>query len=145
MFVGIDIEEISRFEKYDKQKTAERIFTKNEMQYCQSFSNSAQHYAGFWTAKEAVKKALSSLTDKYAANYVTDIGPADIEILHRKSGCPFVNLNEKLNNHLNQLMAQSGKQFSIEISISHNRTDAISICIINENSLTELQVKIDEQ
>ena len=62
--IGTDIEDISRFDKYAKDKNepfVQRIFTENEIAYCFSFKNPAPHLAVRFSAKESVYKALCSL------------------------------------------------------------------------------------
>ena len=56
--IGIDIVDINRFRKLDyKQNISffERIFTKSEINYCRKFQNSAEHFAGKFAVKEAVR------------------------------------------------------------------------------------------
>ena len=59
--VGVDIVNIERFRKkeYSKNKKFyEKIFSKSEIQYCLSFKNNYQHFAGKFAIKEAVKKSI---------------------------------------------------------------------------------------
>jgi holo-[acyl-carrier protein] synthase len=61
--VGVDLIEIDRIRRAlerhgDGFKT--RCFTAEEIAYCDSKPNPAQHYAGRFAAKEAVGKALGS-------------------------------------------------------------------------------------
>jgi len=59
---GIDIEKISRFEKYTKAdfKRLLKIFTSDELEYCFSKKESAKHLCARFCAKEATVKALCS-------------------------------------------------------------------------------------
>ena len=57
--VGIDIEKVDRFKDFNKTKLS-RIFTKQEIEYCFSFSNPLPHIAGIWCAKEAFVKAMKN-------------------------------------------------------------------------------------
>ena len=60
---GIDIVEISRFERFvteDNQLLLCRLFTPVEMAYCQERRRSAQHFALRFAAKEAFLKALGT-------------------------------------------------------------------------------------
>ena len=61
--VGIDVIEISRIsgeiEKYG-EGFIKRIFTREEINYCEAKMRSAQHYAVRFAAKEAVFKALGT-------------------------------------------------------------------------------------
>ena len=96
--IGIDILEI------------ERIKNKNEIKYFNNFENKYEHICGFFCAKEAVKKALDC---------PKNLTFLDIEILHTKSGKPYVKLNEKIDIK-NQ----------IKISISHSKTVATAVCLV---------------
>ena len=60
--VGTDIIEVSRIEELIKDKGYKflnKIYTQNEIDYCESKGpNKYQHYAGRFAAKEAVIKAI---------------------------------------------------------------------------------------
>ena len=67
---GTDIIEISRIkESIDNigKKFLDKVFTTNEIEYCESKKNQKyQHYAARFAAKEAVFKAISNqLENKY--------------------------------------------------------------------------------
>ena len=112
--VGVDIIEIDRVkESVESERFCERVFTKNEIEYCESKkSQKAQHYAGRFAGKEAVFKAISELLpDKYEIEW------KDIEVLNDKSGRPQVNiLKQELKDKIK----------SIDISISHCKTYAVA-------------------
>lgn len=82
--IGIDIIEIERIKKsVDKfgNRFLEKVFTKKEIEYCESRANKYQHLAARFAAKEAIAKALS---------YNGDNGFSwqDIEIINKKNGRP---------------------------------------------------------
>ena len=112
--IGVDIIEIERVQQsIESDRFCERVFTKNEIEYCESKkSQKAQHYAGRFAGKEAVFKAISELlSNKY------DIEWKDIEIINDKNGRPQVNI---LKTDLRD------KVKSIDISISHCKTYAVA-------------------
>lgn len=114
MAVGVDIEDISRFEN-KSQNFLDRVFTKSEQEYCLSKSIPASHLAVRFCAKEAVTKALNSINIKHPAIN-------QIEIYHSANGCPRVKL-PKLKEYEN---------LKIEVSLSHDRTKAIAfVTIVN--------------
>ena len=84
MKIGCDIEENNRFEKNleDDFKFLNRIFTKNELDYCFSKKNSSAHLCARFCAKEALIKALGD--KKIPLN--------KIEVLNEIDGKPFINL-----------------------------------------------------
>ncbi|MCI8361751.1 MAG: holo-ACP synthase [Clostridia bacterium] len=115
---GTDIIEVNRIKKAietKKGKFLNEIYTKNEIEYCESKNvNKFEHYAARFAAKEAIFKAISPLlNNKY------DITWLDIEILNDKQGRPYANLNkEKID-----------KKIQIDISISHIKEYAIANCV----------------
>lgn len=118
MQVGIDIVEIARFGDIcaDPKKLA-RLFTADEIAYCQQYQNCAEHIAGTFAAKEAVSKALKT-------GFNAQVTPQNIEIL-RKDHAPYVHLKDAARDHF----TQSGFT-QIDLSIAHDRTTATAICII---------------
>ena len=94
-FCGTDIIEINRI-KESIEKTGEqfinRIFTSNEIKYCESKNNvKYQHYAARFAAKEAIFKAISKALDNRFS-----IGWKNVEILNDENGRPnvkFINFN----------------------------------------------------
>ena len=120
IYTGIDIIEVERIqnniENYGNS-FLNKIYTENEIQYCESKKvNRYQSYAGRFAAKEAVFKAISKLL-----NNKFDIGWKDIEILNQADGRPFVQLN--YNNT---------QDFKIDISISHITSTAIASVIVTK-------------
>ena len=117
-YCGTDIIEIERIrESIEKtgQPFIDRIFTPNEIRYCESKNNvKYQHYAGRFAAKEATFKAVSELlNNKYEINW------KDIEILNNENSKPKINLKIKLQNIEN-----------IDISISHCKQYATATAVI---------------
>ena len=118
--VGVDIEEIERFKKYDTKNNTFvlRIFTKDEIEYCFSKKNFASHLAARYCAKEACLKAVCSFG--YDA-----VSYADFEVYHTKNGAPEVRV---LNPNLSD-------KVELKISISHSKTNAICYAIANKKHL----------
>ena len=86
--LGTDIVEIVRIgEMIDRHGEAflNRIYTPDEIRYCQKRKHCNEAFAGRWAAKEAVMKALGT-------GFIRGIGWQDIEILSEKSGKPYVNI-----------------------------------------------------
>ena len=108
--VGTDIIEVSRIKKLIKEKGTKflnRIYTKNEIDYCESKGlNKYQHYAGRFAAKEAVFKVLNGETD--SGNSLTF---KNIEILNKNDGAPYVNILDDIKVDCFDT--------DIDISISH--------------------------
>ena len=82
--IGTDIEDIKRFRKLNIRKDRnflDKIYTDQEIKFCFSKKNFAQHLAVRFSAKEAVYKALFSLIHK-------PITLKDIEISNSFGGVP---------------------------------------------------------
>ncbi len=114
--LGTDIVDIQRFaamlEKWDR-RLAERLFTPQEIQYCERQAVPAIHYAGRFAAKEAVRKAL------HAAGRRTTVPFQSIEIQRNDIGVPSVALTD---------------QYEIRLSLSISHTDSIAIAtVVAEN------------
>lgn len=121
---GVDIIEIDRVQQSIEEtngRFCERVYTKNEIDYCESKKNQKyQHYAARFAAKEAVFKAISDfLEDKYK------IGWKEIEILNNDLGRPYVNL---LNKDIMYNIE------NIDLSISHCKNYAVANVVIIYNN-----------
>ncbi len=114
--IGIDIENIERFKNLSTH-LIERVYTKNEIEYCKAHANSHIHLAGMWCAKEAVVKALSD----------SSLAVSEIEILHKSNGAPYININEKLKQYFDNKNIKN-----IHISISHTDQIATAIAMIEK-------------
>lgn len=111
MQIGTDIEEIKRFEDKTLEKDEKflmRVFTQNELEYCFSKANPAQHLCARFCAKEALIKALSD--KKIPLN--------KIEVLNNEDGKPFITIIDNVN---------SGK---FEVSLSHCKNYACATVVI---------------
>jgi len=114
MEIGIDCVDISRFNEDIIQKNIlKKIFTQNEIQYCNNKKNPPQHYAARFAGKEAVIKALFSYNFKVLMN--------QIEILNKENGIPFVRFLDK-----------KYRVFDIKISLTHSREVAMAFVIVNK-------------
>ena len=114
---GIDIIEVKRIrDSIEKFGTAflEKIYTPDEIEYCNSKKNKYQHFAARFAGKEAVFKAISEkLENKY------DIKWNEIEIISNENGKPNVNLLKKIDD-IEQ----------IDVSLSHLEEYAIANCVV---------------
>ena len=119
--VGTDIIEVSRIEKLIKEKGNKflnRIYTKKEIDYCESKGlNKYQHYAGRFAAKEAVFKVLNAET--ISDNPLTF---KNIEILNANDGAPYVNI-------LDDIMVDCFDTYNVDVSISHIKKYATATAI----------------
>lgn len=110
---GIDIVEVSRIKKLMEkdERLKNRIFTKNEIRYCERKRKKYHHYAVRFAAKEAVWKALGK----------GGVGLKNIEIRNRSNGQPQVYLKGKSLDPL-----------KIMVSLTHSRDYAVAQAIVVE-------------
>ena len=120
--LGIDIIEIARVRKSIENygdKFLAKVFTDEEIRYCDSKFNKYQHYAARFAAKEAVYKALAS-------GWKEGLRWKDIEIQNDASGMPSIKPSGKLKTFLSE-------NTQLRISISHSDNYVTSVAIIFRN------------
>ncbi len=100
--IGVDLENNSRFEHYSEQGLT-RIFTEAELKYAREFENWQEHLTGFFCVKEAFVKVVDE-----------DIDYLQIEVLHKETGKPYINLTPYLKRIFRQKAVQD-----VDVSISH--------------------------
>ena len=112
IFVGTDIISIPRIKKTINSshgdKFMHRIFTEDEINYCNNKANPIIHLAGRFAAKEAVTKAILS------SEIIDSINMKSIEIISGKNHKPEVNL-------------QLSSKFKIQCKVSISHTDEYAI------------------
>ena len=94
--IGTDIVNIKRMHTIIKKRGSSfknKIFSKNEILYCEKKKNPANYYAKRFAAKEAFTKALGTGVRK-------GINLKDIEIFNDTAGKPNIKLRGVANNFL---------------------------------------------
>ncbi len=86
MGIGIDITEVSRIESLAEQheQFLARVYTEQEIAYCNRKKNKYQHFAARFAAKESVLKALG-------VGWSQEIKWTDIEVVNEPNGMPRIN------------------------------------------------------
>jgi len=123
--IGTDIVNIKRMEKSLKKngKTfKKRIFSKNEIIYCDKKNSPSSFYAKRFAAKEALSKALGTGIRK-------GINFNDIEILNDHFGKPSIKLKGTTANFLKKKI--KSKKYSIYLSLSDDLPWAHATVIIS--------------
>lgn len=111
--IGTDIVSIKRFgDAMDKWgvKFTSRLFTKDELDYCNSKKYPATHLAARFAAKEALYKATSGLANGH-------INFNQMEVINDSSGKP-------------SMKVEGFKDFEILITMSHEKEFATSTVLI---------------
>lgn len=112
---GVDIIEIARIQESIESlgdKFLNKIFTKKEIEYCESKGKAKfEHYAARFAVKEAAFKAASEeVKDKYKISW------KDIETTNDESGRP----------NLKVLFLKDNKIENTDVSISHCKDYAVA-------------------
>lgn len=118
--IGTDITEclrIARMIERHGELFLDRVYTPEEIRYCQNRKQATQHFTGRWAAKEAVLKALGT-------GWVRGISWRDIETLSEVGGRPVVTLHGGGKDVARRLGVTE-----ILISISHCRTHATAYAL----------------
>ena len=121
MIVGIgnDIIEIERVEKaISKEGFKAKVFTQREIENIVKRGNRTETYAGIFSAKEAISKAIGT--------GVREFSLTDLEILNDDLGKPYVIVSDKLN----KIIQRKKENYQIEIAISHSKKYATAMAII---------------
>ena len=112
--VGTDIIEVSRIKRLIKEKGSKflnKIYTQNEIEYCESKGpNKYQHYAGRFAAKEAIIKAIGDKPPNLK----------NIQISNDNNGMPYVHI----------IPDPALLSPSLHISISHVKKYAVAFATI---------------
>ena len=119
--VGTDLVEIGRIQKAIEKnpRFLQKVYTEEEIRYCQRKKNPWQSFAARFAAKEAVSKALGTGLGK--------IGLTDIEVQNQSTGQPQIVLHGTA-----QIFAQTHGIKRVHISLSHSEVYAIATAIVEE-------------
>ena len=121
MIVGIgnDIIEIERIEKaISKEGFKNKVYTQKELENIKKRGDRAETYAGIFSAKEAISKAIGT--------GVREFSLTDLEILNDDLGKPYVVVSKKLD----KIIKRKKEDYQIEISISHSKKYATAVAVI---------------
>lgn len=117
--IGTDLIEIARIQRAIEKNPhfMERVYTANEIAYCQRKKNVWQSFAARFAAKEAVSKAFGT--------GIGAVGLMEIEIVNTEKGQPVVVLHGKAL----QLAADRNIQ-RVHISLSHSEAYAMATAVL---------------
>ena len=123
---GIDIVENYRLKEIllkKKSNFKKKIFTINEVAYCEKKSNSISCYSKRFAAKEAFVKAIG-------IGFTKNINFKDIEVVNNTYGKPYISTNKKITNKIKTIFKV--KKFNILLSISDEKKYSIASVIISK-------------
>jgi holo-[acyl-carrier protein] synthase len=115
--MGIDVAEVGRIREViesQKDRFLHRVYTGNEIAYCEQFRNKYERYAGRFAAKEAAMKALGTGW-RHGVRWV------DVEVVRQRGGRPTISLQGEARKIADALGVKN-----IAISITHTADQAIA-------------------
>jgi holo-[acyl-carrier protein] synthase len=120
--VGIDMIEVERVAaKIGKESGfREMVFSRKEIDYCESKAKKFEHYAARFAAKEAFLKAIGT-------GWKSGISFNEIEISNVDEGKPELKLIGETAKTLSQMNIQN-----IELSLSHLKNIASAVVIVEK-------------
>jgi len=115
--LGVDICEIARMERAISRHSTlrDRVFTPEEIAYCDSKARPAESYAGRFAAREATIKALGGYRGRLWQ---------DISVTRHPSGAPAVRLDGNAKRRADALGVSD-----VLITFTHEKTSAVAFAI----------------
>ena len=120
---GIDIMSTARIKRAIVRygdHFVQKVYTDREQQLIATRKNTYEVYAAYWAVKEATMKALG--TGNRMGVYFKDI-----EVLHEKSGKPYIKLYNWSKRHMEQLGVTN-----IVVSMSHLKDIVVGTVIFEK-------------
>ena len=118
--IGIDIIEVKRIGKLitGSSRFRQRIYTQNEVSYCEAKKNKDQNYAARFAAKEAFLKALGT-------GWRKGVAFREIEVVNDEHGRPEIVLYGETKK-----IAEKKLIKSIQVSVSHIKELAVAVVVV---------------
>jgi holo-[acyl-carrier protein] synthase len=121
---GVDIVETSRIaqalERHG-ERFSKRLYTSEEIAYCEKFKNRAERYAARFAAKEAAFKALGT-------GWREGIRWLDVEVTHQPSGKPELRLRGCAEHRAREMRVSR-----MAVSLSHSDRYALAQVIFESD------------
>ena len=120
--VGIDMVETDRMEEKVRTSTGfkEKVFSKSEIEFCESKKEKAQHYAARFAAKEAFLKATGR-------GLLLGYNLCDIEVTSDEAGKPGIALHGSFATY-----AKENNWNKIHLSMTHVKSMASAVVVIEQ-------------
>jgi holo-[acyl-carrier protein] synthase len=115
--LGVDICEIARMERAISRHPTfrDRVFTPEEIAYCDSKARPAESYAGRFAAREATIKALGGYRGRRWQ---------DISVTRHPSGAPSIRLDGNAKRRADALGVTE-----VLITFTHEKTSALALAV----------------
>ncbi len=121
--IGIDVIEVERIAKELSKadnRFRDRIFTKNEIEYCEPKITKAQNYAARFAVKEAFFKAIGT-------GWCRGFAWTEVEVAKDEVGRPYIITHGKVKEFLEQEQITN-----VQMSLSHVKETATAIVILEK-------------
>ena len=115
--MGIDVAEVNRIRgviESQGERFRRRVYTEEEVAYCEQFKNKYERYAGRFAAKEAAMKALGT-------GWSRGVRWVDVEVVRQRGGRPTISLKGEAKKIADALGVKN-----IALSITHTAVQAIA-------------------
>src|SRR5271154_6827508 len=115
--LGIDVAEVGRIRavvEAQAERFLKRVYTPEEVAYCEQFKNKYERYAGRFAVKEAAMKALGT-------GWSSGVRWVDVEVVRHASGRPTLTLKGEAKR-----IADAMGVKNILVTISHTAEQAIA-------------------
>ena len=115
--IGIDVAEVKRIRaviESQGERFLRRVFTPDEVAYCEQFRNKYERYAGRFAAKEAGMKALGT-------GWSRGVRWVDVEVVRQRGGRPTLELKGEARKIADGLGVKH-----VALSITHTVEQAIA-------------------
>ena len=115
--IGIDVAEVKRIGEVieaQKERFLQRVYTPEEVAYCEKFKNRYERYAGRFAVKEAAMKALGT-------GWSRGVRWVDVEVVRQRGGRPMLALKGEARK-----IADAMGVKNIAISITHTAEQAFA-------------------
>jgi holo-[acyl-carrier protein] synthase len=126
--IGVDIVSVHRVQEVIERngdRALERLFTPEEVEYCDRFADRFVRYAGRFAAKEAVAKALGT-------GFTEGVTFTRISIVNEPSGSPCVELSAGAAD-----LARQRGIGRVLVSISHETDRAVAFAVALSDGVQE--------
>lgn len=115
--MGIDVAEVPRIKasiEGQRERFLARVFTPEEVAYCEQFKNKYERYAGRFAVKEAAMKALGT-------GWSRGVRWVDVEVVRQRGGRPKL----VLKGEAKKIADAMGVKY-IAVSITHTSEQAFA-------------------
>jgi holo-[acyl-carrier protein] synthase len=119
--IGTDLVEVSRIERILKRwgdRFIDRVYARDEIEYCKNKAFPAIHFAARFAAKESFLKSLG-------IGLGMGVKLREIEVSNNALGSPVLKMNERIGNILENLGVNA-----VHVSITHTRKHAHAIVVL---------------